>query len=298
MNTLMSSCESLVEQSLWTLGNIIGDNIEFRDLIIEFEMIEVLVNMKFADKSLSFVRTLIWVMVNLVRSKDFQISIENVKKLIPKINGILLNVDDAITRIDALWALTYIADCNELYIQPIVDSGIIAHVVPLLSSHRYRIMLAAMRMLGNIATGSDSQTDVLIQNDILIHIRFPLMHHKENLRRMALWSLSNITVGTQEQVQAVFMSGLLLRIVENLTMPDIRTRKEALFCLNNMISSGSKEQALLIINQGTVQPLFTLMQHNDREAALTARTALKTLFQKVEKLVVHYAEIYDQLYRS
>lgn len=207
-------------------------------------------------------------------------------------------MNDSTIKIDALWALTYIADCNEEYIQTVVDSGVITTIVPLLSSHCYKSMLAAIRLLGNIATGTDAQTDVLLSNDILIHIRFPLMHHKENLRRMALWCLSNITVGTQDQVQAVFHSGLLNRIIEGLARPDLKTCKEALYTISNMITSGSLDDAMDIINAGAVDPLVQLMMTNDIPIVTAAIHALKSLFSKCQLLVGKYADLYERIVKS
>lgn len=297
MDLLSSPSDEVVEQAIWTLGNIIGENVDFRDLIISHGIIDSLLAMNPDEKSISFNRTYIWVIVNLVRCKDHQISLQNVSKLVPRINLLVLSVD-IVVKIDALWALTYIADCGEDYIQIIIDSTIIHSIVPLLSSHRYRVMLAAMRMLGNVATGSDAQTDVLIIIDLLIHIRFPLMHHKDNIRRMALWCLSNITAGTQQQIQAVFDAGILTHIINGLSQTDNRTRKEALHTVNNLIAGASKEQALDMINANVTQPLFNLMMVTDLQVALMARTSLQTLFRKVSELVEKYADIYDRLIRS
>jgi hypothetical protein len=202
---------------------------------------------------------------------------------------------DSVTKIDALWALTYIADYSQDYIQLIIDNEVIPHVIPMLASHRYKIMLASMRMLGNIATGTDEQTQVLIDHDILINIRFPLMYHKDNLRRMALWCLSNITVGTHDQVQAVYSSGLLQRITDCLALPDVRTRREAIYCLNNLIMSGNKENSLIMINAGAIGPLFTLIMTQDEQISLLARQSLKTLLEKANQLVDLYAGVHERL---
>lgn len=297
MKLLLSPSDEVVEQALWTLGNIIGESVAYRDITINLDIIPRMLAMNLIRKSVQFRRTFIWVIVNLLRIKDPQISLANAQSMIPTINGLVMNVDST-AKVDALWALTYIADGNEEYIQLVIDSGIISAVVPLLSNHRIKVQLAAMRLLGNIATGTDEQTNVLLNNDILIHIRFPLMHPKDNLRRMALWCMSNITVGSQEQVQAVFHSGLLGRIVESLSREDMKTSREALFTVNNMISLATKEQVLDVINVGAINPLFQLLLSIDEQMARLAQNALKTLFQKADQLVEKYSEIYARLLRS
>lgn len=294
MKLLSSPSDEVVEQAIWTLSNIIGDNTEYRDMIISHGIIDCLIAQKIDTKTVSFLRTFIWVIVNLVRCKDPQISVENASKLMPSINTVFKSTDTT-AKVDALWALTYIADCGVEYIQIIVDSNIIPAIVPLLSNHRFKVQLAAMRMLGNVATGTDEQTNVLLAHGLLVHIRFPLMHPKENLRRMALWCLSNITVGTFEQVQAVFMSGLLNRIVESLSLPDVKTKREALYTINNMINYGSQEQAMEIIDTGAVRLLSQLISIPEEQIAAVARQALKTLFSKATELVDKYFDIYARL---
>lgn len=288
---LKSPFDDVVEQALWTLGNIIGENVEFRDKVISFNLIDNLLSFDIHRKQNQFLRTLVWVCVNCVRCKDPQISVENVRKLIPKINE-LLRLNDNTIKVDALWALTYIGDCNEAYIQEIVDSGIVPEIIPLLSTHRFRVMTASMRLLGNIATGSDEQTEVLISNNLLIHIRFPLMHHNENLRRMALWCLSNITVGTRDQINAVFHSGLLHRIIDGLrAQSELKTRKEALITISNLIQAGTVHESLDLINNNIVGSLFELMLSTDAEVAAIAQNSLRILFENGKKLIDDYSEM-------
>lgn len=291
MRLLSSPSEEVIEQALWTLGNVMGDNVELRDKVIEAGLIDCMLKINTDTKSPHFRSTFIWVIVNMVRCKNPQISLDKAKNLIPMINKILKR-SSTDARIDALWALTYLADCDETYIQIIIDSGIIPQIVPILADYRFKLQLAAMRMLGNIATGTNEQADVLIANDLLVHIRLPLIHPKECLRRMALWCLTNITVGTPNQVQAVFESGLLNRIVENLSREDMKTRREALIALNNMINAAKKEQALDIFNSAAVGPLFHLLTVAEEDMALIARSALRTLFMKANQLVEGYSALY------
>ena len=297
MRLLMSPCDGVVEQAIWTLGNIIGDNTQYRDMTLSLGIIPRLLAINIHEKSVMFRRTFVWVIVNLVRFKNSQISIQNSMFLLPIITELVTDNDNNV-KVDAIWALTYLTDASDDYIQIVVESGIISSIVPMLSVQRFKVQVAAMRMLGNVATGTDRQTDVLISTDILLHIRFPLTHTRENLRRMALWCLSNITAGTEDQVQAVFTSGLLNRIAENLTRSDTRTCREALITISNMIHFGAKEQALEVINAGAVNSMFQLLLSFDDQIAITARDALSHLFATAGELVHNYSEIHMRLLRS
>lgn len=78
---------------------------EFRDMVIDLGLIPLLLAMDIDSKSNSFRRTFIWVIVNLVRCKEPQISLEKAKSLIPSINAMVM-ADDVTAKSDALWALT------------------------------------------------------------------------------------------------------------------------------------------------------------------------------------------------
>lgn len=286
----------LVEHALKLIGNIAGDNRLYRDLVIENGLIDHLLTFK--RISISFSRTVVSVIMNLVRCTDPQISLENGAKIIHMINK-LMTINDITTKNDALLALSYIVYCNKEYNQIVIESGAIATIVPLLSSHCYSFMLAAMSVLGTVATGTNEQIDVLMANDILIHIRHPLWHQNEVLCQRALWCLSNITAGTQEHMQAVMESVILVQIVEGLSRPEKETRKEALLLIRNLIANGSADQIILIIQAGAVIPLVKLMKHNDEEIdeeiTMIAIQSLKNLFYKSPSLVKWYAELYEQV---
>ena len=64
----------------------------------------------------------------------------------------------------------------------------------------------AIRVVGNIATGSHMQTQVIIACGVLNHMPHFLHSKKSNFVKEACWLLSNVTAGTQDQIQAVALS--------------------------------------------------------------------------------------------
>lgn len=60
---------------------------------------------------------------------------------------------------DASWAISYVTDDDNMKIQAVVDAGCVPHLVKLLDSNESAVIIPALRSVGNIVTGSDSQVN-------------------------------------------------------------------------------------------------------------------------------------------
>ncbi|CAI8008769.1 Importin subunit alpha-3 [Geodia barretti] len=147
--------------------------------------------------------------------------------------------------------------------QVVVDSGVIPVLVPLLAHPDNRVVLPALRTLGNIVTGTDDQTQAVLDGGILPHLRNLVTNTRPTIIREAVWTLSNIVAGNTHQVQMVIDADLVPVVIEALKLGDFRTQKEAAWAVSNFTVGGTPEQVTYLVQQGAVEALCQLLDCKD-----------------------------------
>lgn len=126
---------------------------------------------------ISFLRNVTWVIVNLCRNKDPPPPKKTINDLLPALNALIHHTDVNVSGeffldltfstsiffqilVDTVWALSYLTDGGNDQIQMVIDNGVVAKLIPLLSHKEVKVQTAALRAVGNIVTGTDAQTQV------------------------------------------------------------------------------------------------------------------------------------------
>lgn len=259
---LSSPHDHVCEQAVWALGNISGDGPECRDYVISQGIIPPLLSFIKPSTPITFLRNVTWTISNLCRNKNPPPPFSSVCQCLPALER-LAQHEDLEVKVDACWALSFLADGSQNQIQAVIDSGIIPYLVPQLQSTEPKIVMPALRTLGNIVTGSDAQTQVVLDNGILAQLGILLSHRKENIVREAVWTLSNITAGSKEQVQMVIQAGLIEPLIRVLSASDFKTQKEAAWAVSNLTVGGTPEQVRFLVSQRAIDPMCNLLSCKD-----------------------------------
>lgn len=153
--------EEVREQAVWALGNIAGDNVDFRDHCLACGVMQPLLALVVPQAKVPLLRNATWTISNLCRGRP-QPSFE---LILPALSSLrmLLQIDDDEILIDACWALSYLSeesDPSHTRIQAICTAGIVPRMTALLAHRNHKIKTPALRCIGNIVNGNDSHTQV------------------------------------------------------------------------------------------------------------------------------------------
>ncbi|KAF9763780.1 Importin subunit alpha-2 [Nosema granulosis] len=250
--------EVVVDQSVWALGNIAGDSEAFRDQILNSGALDIIIALldKYhpSEAHIKLVRNLTWLLSNLNRGRQPPPSAENMKKTLPILFKLISHKDPEIV-CDTFWAVSYIADVDSGCTDIILGSNIMGRAYNCLESYVGKLnnqqhdsddarigavsISPIIRMLGNIATGSDNQTNVIVRMGFLNF--FTTLFYKidnkkaSRLRKELCWTVSNVTAGPIEQVQVVFESGIMNMLIDAVHRYENFIRKEATWALSNAL---------------------------------------------------------------
>lgn len=156
---LQSKTINLAEQAVWALGNIAGDGAAARDIVIQHNVVDGILSLINNETPLSFLRNIVWLMSNLCRNKNPSPPFDQIRRLLPVLSQLLCGTDIQVLA-DACWALSYVTDDENNKIQAVVDIGAVPRLVALLGLDEPSIIVPALRTVGNIVTGTDSQVSL------------------------------------------------------------------------------------------------------------------------------------------
>jgi importin subunit alpha-6/7 len=194
----------------------------------------------------------------------------------------VLSQDDADSLSDVGWALSYISGGGDLQrIQALVDAGVVTCLVEALARaiNNEAIVLPILRVLGNVASGDELQTQAVVDARVLpvvAALLSPSAAASKRICREACWLLSNLAAGTAAQLSMLLTTPNSLTgvLAQASAQSDLRVRREAAWVLCNLTVTGQPSHVEHLVNAGTISALCGLLLVEDVEIVLQAMGAL------------------------
>ncbi|KAK8718142.1 hypothetical protein V6N13_045387 [Hibiscus sabdariffa] len=297
---LGSLADDVREQAVWALGNVAGDSPKCRDFVLGHGALVPLLAQFNEHARLSMLRNATWTLSNFCRGKP-QPSFEQTKPALPALERLIHSNDEEVLA-DACWALSYLSDGTNDKIQAVIDAGVCPRLVELLL-HPHpspTVLIPALRTVGNIVTGDDTQTQFIIGHQALpCLLNLLTNYYKKSIKKEACWTISNITAGNADQIQAVIEAGIIAPLVRLLQNAEFEIKKEAAWAISNATSGGTHEQIKFLVSQGCIKPLCDLLNCPDPRIATVCLEGLENILKlgEAEKNLGHTGDInlYAQL---
>jgi hypothetical protein len=276
---LQSPSNDVVEQATWALGNIAGDGAKHRDIVIDAGAVDCFASLLLVpDVKMSMLRNGTWALSNLFRGSP-KPDIAATGRAIPVLVALLLSGDHEVVS-DAAWAASYAAEADN-GIDALVHAGALPRLVPYMTHVNVAVATPALRAVGNIAQGTDHQTQMVLDSGALSHFAALLRHPKRKIRKEACWTLSNITAGTVPQIQAVLDEGggaVFAAVITHCAAVEFDVRKEALWCVANVGTTGTAAQ-MQSVAPAALQALCAALQESDVRVLAAVLDGLEGFFK-------------------
>eukprot|EP01156_Anaeramoeba_ignava_P022087 Anaeramoba_ignava/c20184_g1_i4.p1 GENE.c20184_g1_i4~~c20184_g1_i4.p1 ORF type:complete len:250 (-),score=95.50 c20184_g1_i4:36-785(-) len=161
-----------------------------------------------------------------------------------------------------------------------VQAGILPRVMELLTTNNLKLLTPVLRLLGNVVTGKDEQTDDVLSYNPLPTLVNLLKHSRVSLRKEVCWIISNITAGTELQIQKVLeIPDLIQRLITILSTDVFEVKKEASWAVSNAITGANPDQIRYIVDQGAINPICDLLTNTDKEILMISLEALQSILE-------------------
>ena len=276
------SCPDLIENSIWAVGNIVGEGVLYRNKVINKGIVKDLIdncnNSDFGIRQMSY-----WVLSTVCAGKP-RISLELSKEIMTVVaDGLRLDHDEIIE--NSAYIASFLTENYNEIVSIVIQTEIMEEIFELLNKNNSKTLLPALKVLGNIASGTDRETNHLVKLGILNKIYHLLNSSNTDLKREVYFILSNILSGSDESIESVINSPCMPVIISTMTSPDPLLRKEAVIGICNSTYTKSYNIIMQLVKINVLNGLIRNLEDHDPGLISSAMTGIRNILRMLQQIL-------------
>ena len=284
ISCLKDKYDILMRRAIWALGNVAATNTEFRDKLINLEVMETLVEIfgRFTKEEMDddLLNTIIFASSNLSKStpapaylkianglpmfiESINLLTKHPKKYFENLDEILRNSLVSLSKIVTTEAETEMELAKKLGLIKILMNFF--NETKNLEEMNWRTLYSLLRIIGTFSYFSDENCVEIVKNGGLDLLQRLLKLKKFVLRKLACWVLSNITAGGETLVENFIAHHNLYSDLMRLGTEDeeLDVRREAIIAVCKLMNSPSAEHLVYFLRENIVEFLGNVFRRED-----------------------------------
>lgn len=258
----------LIDNTLWTIANMLGENWEICEEFIGSNILGILSSQKFLHPDLS--KSASFLLNNICKNES------NLDRVQAQAVLELLSRLIAIQKPSCLWALSTMTNKSNDKVQLLIDSGLTIHAIEGLEMNE-TIQAPSLRVIGNILSGTNDQAQYILDQNILSILEPLLNSPKLDIIKGVYWGLSNIAAGTFKQRDILGNHPILKKSIEGLIHFNSGVRKEASTLFRNFTRLGCVQHKLELIEHGIFKVLSENIKSSETDCLINSLDTCKSL---------------------
>ncbi|KAJ2482903.1 hypothetical protein IWW56_000745 [Coemansia sp. RSA 2131] len=245
-----SQSVELQNQAIWALGNMAAEGERARNQLHANGVVDAIVDVVKTTRDALVLQTACFALSNLARKPSaffaylFDLCVPQAVAQQLRVFG-----GDAECVAELAWVCVYLsASSSASQIDAVVASGAVDLLVEYATKSNVgsATLIPIIRMLGNIAAGTDAQTHALASNPLFVTLLVRSIESTSSraVEKEALWVLSSVTAGSSDDVDIMVRAGVVSDLVRIIGTQNFDIRKEAAYSLLNIAIVGQRTSDL------------------------------------------------------
>ena len=245
----------IVEQAVWGLGNIIGDSVDMRQMVVHSKVLRKLILLLNRCSALNIQKNIIWCLSNSLRIRPPDEPFTKMKSAVRALILAFNSFDNPVIKSDCIMGISDY--CKSTLLSFFTEEPFL----PNLRSFYQHLYLthaeftsikdeisAIHKIIGNITNGDDFDTSRIVDQGFLKDLCLMLRVPDEMCKREICWILSNVAAGTPVQIASVLNEPNLFDNLVNLIYNSKKEiQREALWTVCNMTKNAQADQLRYLI---------------------------------------------------